>query len=124
MRETRAAVSGWHEAYPIKSALVSRGWMEPPRDVAHLQGESKHAEAFRDPSRSEFDRLEYVWETKRSGYEREIQWEAEEINQARTYVKVVDQNPEYFKTVWEREDKTVSTRTIPGETEGGNAIEE
>lgn len=100
---TSEAVDKWHQEHRVQSFLVERGLRNPPVELQAKQDEYLKSLYHQENSQKWLAALEQRWTTEQPEYERKIESEAQVIQEARGKLKVIDDHPEHFKQVFERE---------------------
>jgi hypothetical protein len=99
------AVEDWHHAHPVQSLVIRAGLKKTPTDLQWLEQRSGENARFLEGSQRRLEELEQAWSKKQPQYERQIERESEQILEARKYLRVIEENPEHFQKIWQREDQ-------------------
>jgi hypothetical protein len=99
------AVEGWHREHPVRSLVLRTGLKQKRHDLKWLEQEYAKNVRFLAGNEKKLGQLERGWLKKRSEYEQQLERQAESIQEARQALKVIEENPQHFQKVFEREDQ-------------------
>ncbi len=103
VERTGQAVEDWHREHRVQSFLIEAGLRKQPADLQSLEHEHGKSMYHQENSQKWLDALEQKWPAKQPEYEQKIEREVQMIEKARGNLKVIDDHPEHFKKVCERE---------------------
>jgi len=107
---TERAVQDWYQQHPIKSFMMRSGLQNKPPALESLEQELSQAKQFLAGSLNSLEKMEQNWNLKRPEYDQSLVKDGEKIVEARANLKPIDENPEHFKTVFDRESKAFDER--------------
>jgi len=99
------AVEDWHRTHPVQSLIIRAGLKKTPTDLQWLEQRSGENARFLEGSQRRLEELEQAWSKKQPQYEQQLEREGEQIQEARKYLRVLEENPEHFQKIWQREDQ-------------------
>ena len=108
--KTAQAVEKWHDDHPVRSFLIDKGLQEKPAALESLEQEHSQAERFLQGSQKTLDKLENAWSARQPAYEQKLESQGRQIEEARENLKVIQENPEHFKEVFEHEHNQFQER--------------
>ena len=97
------AVEDWHHAHPLQSLVIRAGLKKTPTDLQWLEQRSGENSRFLGGSQRRLEEFEQAWSKKQPQYERQLERESEQIREAQKYLRVIEENPEHFQKIWQRE---------------------
>ena len=99
------ALQEWHREHPVQSLVLRTGLKQKPHDLKWLEQEHAHNVQFLAESKRRLEKLEQDWLRKCPTYEQQLARQGEYILEARQSLKVIEDNPQHFQEVFQREDR-------------------
>ena len=101
------AIEGWYRAHPLQTLALRTGLMRTPAELGRLEEQYSQNARFLQGSRQKLEQLEQAWERKQPAYEQQLERRAGLITEARENLRVIAENPEHFRKLWEQVDQAV-----------------